>query len=361
MANARFLNKPEDYKKLGVNPEKVEIWEDGRRNPSGKENWEWWYFDSILDDGTSVVIQFFTKSSKHMKDKGDYPKFAITVTLPDGTVYMEDPEFKLDECSWGNDKCDIKYGEHYFTGDLKEYSIHIDPINGLGADLKLNSLSSPYRPGSAYIDFGSDDNFYTWLCVVPKGEVTGTLTINGKKVTVHGFGYHDHQWGHGNLLKEWNHWVWSRQSFEDYSILVFDMVSSKNTNFTRFPIVFVQDKDGNIVFESTDNVTCEVLGEYHDDEASGKDYPKALHYIFENKGKKVDYTLKMQKIIRSNGTKNMTVPQKMLVKMMGLNPAYTRYCATGDMIFTDGGETVERSGNLIYEFMYPGETYKGHI
>ena len=74
----------------------------------------------------------------------------------------------------------------------------------MGADLKLHSLAKPFRPGSSYIEFGAEGRNYTWLCVVSTGEVTGTLTIGGKEQPVHGYGYHDHQWGNVNFLKEWN-------------------------------------------------------------------------------------------------------------------------------------------------------------
>jgi hypothetical protein len=77
MAIVRLLDQPGDYKKLGVNPGEVETWEDRRRNDSRPNHWEWWYFDSILDDGTTVVIQFFPKSGMHLKQNGDHPTFHI--------------------------------------------------------------------------------------------------------------------------------------------------------------------------------------------------------------------------------------------------------------------------------------------
>ena len=358
---ATLLNKPEDYKRLDVNPLEVEVWEDGFRGDFGKDNWEWWYFDCILDDGTNAVIQFFSDTRTLVKHKKPWPRFKIKVTLPDGTMYEEDPTFNLEECFWGDDKCDVRYGNHHFIGDLEEYSIHVDPINGLGADLSLISCSKPFRPGSAFFNFGTEDKFYTWLCVVPKGEVSGTLTIKGKEIPVHGFGYHDHQWGNVNFHKEWNHWVWARQSFDDYVMLIFDMVSNKNTEFTRFPICFIQDKEGNMVFENTENVKCEVLEEFHDDEASDKDYPKILHYTFENNGKTIDYMLKMQEILENRGAKNIKRAQKLMLKAMGINPSYARFSAIGDLTLKIGEEEIKRSGNLIYEFMFPGETYKKHI
>ena len=163
-----------------------------------------------------------------------------------------------------------------------------------------------------------------------------------------------------NFLKEWNHWVWACQSFEDCSMTVFDMVSNEKTEYTRFPFAFIQDKEGNLLFENTQNVQCEVLGEY-EDEASGKIYPKAIHYVFENGGKRADYMLQMKDIIECNGKNNLPAAKRFLTKAAGIDPAYTRYTADGSLILSDGSETMERSGELIYEFMYPGNSFKGHM
>ena len=74
-------------------------------------------------------------------------------------------------------KCDVHFAENWVTGDLKHYDIHFENKNGIGADLKIDSLSAPWRPGSVYYDFG-DGKYYTWLCAVPKaklGKVLGKI------------------------------------------------------------------------------------------------------------------------------------------------------------------------------------------
>ena len=361
MASAKLLSQPEDYQRLGINPDRIEVWEDARRNISpDTNNFEWWYFDAILDDGLTAVIQWFTKTGRNILEKGDHPYISVKITAPDGTFYRKDYKFDKKDTFYGTDHCDLRFGPHSVKGDLKNYHIHMETIDGIGADLTLESLSTPYRPGTSYIKFDSEVEFFTWLCVVPKGRVTGTLTYGGKTHQVTGFGYHDHQWFSVNFQKKFNHWVWARQSFEDYTVLVFDMVTSRDSGYSRFPIMFIEDTDGNTVFENTKDVVCSVLEDYHD-EVSDKDCPKAIHYVFENEGKKVEYTLTSQKVIEANGKNNIPLAARLVLKTLGMDISYTRYLANGEMKFTAGDEVVERSGELIYEFMYPGETYKGHM
>lgn len=240
MRKPRIMDRPEDYQRLGINPNKIEQWEDSRRNKNTSAgNWEWWYFDSILDDGTKVVIQFFTKAGmRNIKKNGDRPSITLKITMPDGTHYQRELSEKAANCIYGEDKCDVRFGKNSFIGDFNEYYIHVEENKGVGADLKLVSKAKPYRPGTAYFSF-DEKEFYTWLCAVPRGKVDGSLTIDGKKIYVHGAGYHDHQWGNQFFLPEWNHWVWGRQSYDDYSILIFDFVTSEEYGNERFPIVFI--------------------------------------------------------------------------------------------------------------------------
>lgn len=355
MKQPRIMDRPEDYEKLGINPNQIEQWEDSRRNENTDAgNWEWWYFDSILDDGTKVVIQFFTKEGmRNIKKNGDSPSITLKITMPDGTHYQRELSEKPSNCTYGKDKCDVRFGAHSFIGDFHEYHIHVEENKGVGADLKLISKAKPYRPGTAYFTF-DEDEFYTWLCAVPNGDVSGTLTIKGEKIAVHGVGYHDHQWGNQFFLPEWNHWLWSRQSFEDYSILTFDFVTSKEYGNQRFPIVFVQDRDGNIIFESHKGVNCKILGTYNDS-ASGKEYPKGVLYQFKDGDKKLSYKLTCSKVLESQGLNNMPFVLKVMAKKMNMNIAYSRFFGQGEMKLEDNGTIKTRTGNLIYEFMYPGD------
>ncbi|MGI6109808.1 MAG: lipocalin-like domain-containing protein [Eubacteriaceae bacterium] len=358
---ARLLDTPEDFRRLGVNPDKVEIWEDGRRNPeTDAGNWEWWYFDSILDDGTKVVIQFFTKAGmRNIAKNGDVPSVTIKITEPDGKVYSRDLKVRARNCRFGADRCDVHIGPHSFVGDFTKYHIHVDTVRGLGADLELISKAKPYRPGTAYFGFG-DDEYYTWLCSVPRGEVSGALTIGGKKKGVQGTGYHDHQWGNRFYLPEWNNWLWARQSFKDYSILIFDFITSDTYGFKRFPILFVQDGSGNLVFENRQSVHCDVDQYYTESVASGKEYPDRIRYSCESSVKKLEYFIGRKEVLEARGFRKAPWFFRQIVGKQGLSDmSYARFYGTGRMKLMIGEENVDRSGNLIYEFMFPGKSCKG--
>ena len=130
--------------------------------------------------------------------------------------------------------------------------IRVEPAGGIGVDLHLHSLRKPWRPKTGHMAFGSEEKYFTWLFVVPKGEVRGTVTFGGKTYEVRGSGYHDHQWGTMNPAN-FNNWVWARQHFDDYTVLLFDVIASKKYGYSRAPIFCVQDAQGNVVSDESGN------------------------------------------------------------------------------------------------------------
>ena len=318
MASVRLLDTPADYQRLGVTTTQLGTWDDRRRNWHQEPgNWEWWYFDSVLDDGTKAVIQFFIRPGKSIKKHGDHPSLTIKVTTPDGKLHQEDVSVKVADCTFGKDQCDVHLGDNSFVGDLKQYRIHVAPVNGLGADLTLTSRTTPYRPGS---------------------------------------GYHDHQWGNHFYMTEWNNWLWARQRFDDYTVLLFDLIAAEKDGYQRFPIMFIEDAAGKLVFENRQAVKCTVSG-FYQDELSGKDYPKALRYELESDGKQVTYSLAEEEILDAQGIKKIPFIFKQVARHNGVgNLSYSRYYGTGTLRIDDGDQVVERQGKLIYEFMFPGES-----
>jgi hypothetical protein len=51
-----------DYQRYGIAKGEIAAWEDGfRTRPGGPGTFEWWYFDAVLDDGSTLVINFMAK------------------------------------------------------------------------------------------------------------------------------------------------------------------------------------------------------------------------------------------------------------------------------------------------------------
>ena len=59
---ARLACDDGDYRRFGIEKGNPQPYEDGIRTSGGRGTFEWWYTDATFDDGTTVVLIFFTKN-----------------------------------------------------------------------------------------------------------------------------------------------------------------------------------------------------------------------------------------------------------------------------------------------------------
>lgn len=374
--NVRVMDRDEDYQRMGTKKGVIEPWEDGKRDDDRAGVYEWWYFDMILDDGSKAVIHFNTKDNKTIKKSGTIPSVVLKITSPDGKEYKDNVVLTAADAHFGTACCDVKFGPHSIYGDFKEYKIHIAPTGGVcgtdgagghgaasdvGCDLTLTSLAKPWRPGAGGFAF-EGGGYFTWLCAVPRGTVCGDLYYNGEHHTVTGAGYHDHQWGNVAHNKTWYHWIWGRQDFGDYAMLTFDICTQKKFGYTRLPMFFLEDKDGNLLLEQLTTPKCRIVEEYTE-KLTGKKYPKEVAYTLTQGKRKLVYTIRQQEELESRDA-GAQMPKALLkvLELKDLHPSTTRNFAHGKMTYTDeSGKTVTREGDMIYEFVYMGMNYRAHM
>ena len=75
-----------EYEKLGLKKGVPEHWEDGLRTDGSKGSYEWWYFGSKLEDGSSLVIVFYP-GPMFSFEEGFKPHATFTLTKADGERY----------------------------------------------------------------------------------------------------------------------------------------------------------------------------------------------------------------------------------------------------------------------------------
>lgn len=374
--NVRVMDRDEDYTRMGTKKGQIEPWEDGKRDDDRAGVYEWWYFDMILDDGSKAVIHFNTKDNKTIDKDGTIPSVVLKITSPDGKEYKDNVVLGADDAHFGKECCDVRFGSHSIYGDFKNYKIHVAPTGGIcgtdgaggqgaasnvGCDLTLTSLAKPWRPGAGGFAF-EDGGYFTWLCAVPRGTVNGDLYYNGEHHKVTGTGYHDHQWGNVAHNKTWYHWIWGRQDFGDYALLVFDICTQKKFGYTRLPMFFLEDKEGNFLLEQLTTPKCRIVSEYTE-KMTEKKYPKEVEYTLTQGKRTLVYTIRQEYELESRDAgAQLPKPLLKLLELKDMHPSTTRNFAHGEMRYTDEtGKTVTREGKMIYEFVYMGMNYRAHM
>jgi len=361
---ARLGAEDTDYEKLSLAKGVVEPWEDGTRTNAGERGtYEWWYFDCHLEDGSSLVIVFYTKPMMSPQSAPD-PNVTIRLIDPAGAEYAQTyrPKRRSD-FSAAKEGCDVRMGECTFKGNLKEYELcYKDGV--VEARVTLTASAPPWRPETGHIFFGDgDEKFFAWLPAVPEGRVRAEITRGGKTRRLLGTGYHDHNWGNANMRPLLNHWYWGRAKIGPYTAITSWIWGEKKYGYKKFPI-FMLARDGAIIAGDGFKADFHAGDEFIEKE-TGKPVHNTLVYEYRDGAARfrVSYRRK-ESILNFPMIDDVKGVVRLLAKLSGFDGAYHRFTGTATLEKFDGeaqGETpIEKfEAPAIWELMYFGRTPEG--
>ena len=327
---ARLADKDADYKRFGI-AKKPSFKEDGMRTHGGKGTFEWWYTDVTFEDGTAVVVIFFTKN--YFDTPGPaWPTADFEIVDPSGkrtNVWTRGK--KGTKINAARDVCNVSIEKNYIRYVDGVYKVHYED-HGIVYDATMKPKLPMWRPGAAHWIFGEgtpNERTYGWFVAQPDAEVEATLTMNGK--TQHfkkGQGYHDHNWGNVSLEKILNHWYWGRAHVGPYTVIACDIIAEKQYGYKRLP-VFMLARDGEILSDDPRKTTIE-RGGTHIHPVSGKFMDDDLTYIQRESGD-VQYIVTFHREGDYNQRSILEVVpawKRVLAKAIGMNPTYIRVKGT---------------------------------
>lgn len=350
---------PEDeahYLSLGVKPGVVEPWEDGLRMDPNAESYEWWYFDSHLDDGTAVVIVFYTKPMA--KPKGPAAPFAtIEITLPDGTKIEDTVKPVGNDYSFAKDHCCARIGDCTFEGDLHHYQIHYQSPR-IRADVDLVGSVESWRCQCGPLLFGdNEEDIFSWVPSVPEGFAKIDLMIDGVASHHEGLAYHDHNWGNVSPLQLMHHWYWGRAKIGPYTVITSWITAEKKYGYKEFD-VFMIAKDGKILAGNENHTLTFNTYSRRTDPHTKKPFDSTLVFNYtDDDGAHYVITYERERDIAYLHLVDQLPPATRFgAKLLGLDPSYIRFAGTASIEKQVKGEVVEHfEAPAIWEQMYFGK------
>ncbi len=352
---SRLGSTAEDYERIGIKPDQVLPWEDGARTDGSAGTYEWWYFDAHLDDGTKLVVVFFTKNFTDIS-KPLAPMIRIDLDLPDGTSYNKIGEWGQEEFSASRDHCNVRIGDNSFTGDLHTYKI-VARVEDIAVEVSLTGEVPAWRPRTGHWYFGpQDEHEFNWLPAVPQGKVDATYNVGGQAHTASGVGYHDHNWGNAPMNSLINHWYWARGQAGPYSAVASYITAEEKYGNTELP-VFLLAKSGDIVADDATKVTFEELGTYTDTNTR-KPVANVTRYTYSNGEDTYVVTFTRHRDLAVNKLiDELHGPKKVAAKLIRFDGAYLRFTGELRIEHRHAGTAVDSyTDSAIWELMYLGKT-----
>jgi hypothetical protein len=353
----RIAAAPADYAHYRLASGEIAIWEDGfRTDPGGPGTFEWWYFDAVLDDGSTLVINFMVKDIRGGMNQSANPVVTFELDRPGGT-HVERTFHTDDDFAFATEHCDVRVGTNTFVGDLHTYTIHVD-IDTVIADVTLTGRVPSWRPETGHILYGDDHpHLFAWLPSVPQGSVHATLTIDGETQTLNGTGYHDHNWGDTPMPQLINNWYWARAEAGDYCVIASNITAERKYGHMQVPI-FMLAIDGKIVADDSSLVRFSKNDE-HPDPVTGKPVANTTVYDYDataHGGEHYRITFTRENtIVHDRMIDKLTGPKHVLAKLARFDGAYMRFTGSVSVEHLTG-EAETASAPALWELMYFGKT-----
>ena len=185
-------------------PEDITLKDDAFHTSKGWHFTEWWYFDAALNDGYSIQFSPLIVSALKISlliFRFDIYKEGHLIfhsrkvhLLSDVEISKEIPFIRIGENAL------IKGHRDETTGNLK-YDVSVS-IEGLTTELHFTGTTKGWK--------GKHESGDRWAVVLPRATVDGSITLQQQTMTVHGSGYHDHNWNVKIYQLQNFGWYWGK-------------------------------------------------------------------------------------------------------------------------------------------------------
>jgi predicted secreted hydrolase len=227
--------------KFFFNPIDIELIDDIFHGSQAPRFTEWWYFDAVLNNGYS--IQFSVRLLSIIKNRF-VPVFQRFDVYKNGVLLNHNKiRFPYREFQSSKEKPEIILsGVPVIKGYINKlnnrfvYDIEFTDDNS-SANLKFEGITKGWK--------GKNPGGDWWAVILPRANVSGTITVNGKQIEVKGLGYHDHNWDVRASAARNNHgWFWGKINFPSYTVT---WATIFNNNLIGQPLLVVNIKDGDYI------------------------------------------------------------------------------------------------------------------
>lgn len=324
--------------------------EENSAHPCDHRNYfEHWYFDARLDDGHVVVG--FLQAAELISRK---PGVELHVYRPDGVKLSVVKRYPASDVTVSESRCDVSIGENHCEDDFPPDggfpSFHVRLAEeDMAFDLTFEGLMPGWKPGEGRTLYGETD-FFAWVVPAPRARVRGTVRFGDRRLEASGVGYHDHNWGVGDMKRIVDHWYWGRVYADDLTMLyAYVMTRKRYGSACSTPVMLAR---GSEVILSTGEMRLESGGEVFN-EAANRDYPAWVDI-------KVPGSLGLHLEVREVIDAHDFIADLPVLRSRALKPAvnrlvgrpgYFRFNSDYSLRVIHEGATCDRSGTTLHEMV----------
>jgi len=337
-----ILDKSDESIDWGTNPPSYS--DMAKHTISGKQPFEWWYFDGHLDSGETFVGTFHDPNFVSGK-----PGVTFTLYKTDWTSETYSADLKNGELQVSKHDINIKSPAGYVRRHDENTFLAGWSFEGIKVDLKLTTLAPGWLPGYGNsADLDTIDFF--WAVHQGKCLVEGTIIKNGVPRQVKGEGYADHNWGRKPLNEIVRSWVWGRILAGDYTIIYAD-VNYRDPAFNQARPLYIA-KGETIIVGSGSPTILQQNFDMHP--ALQRYYPRQIDIDYTSGAIAAHISISFKALVENVDLLTVSGQNKFsqwFARTFVARPTYFRIMADYAGTITENGVQTPISGKCLYEVM----------
>jgi len=331
---------------------------DGAHPLPGRFSFEWWYFDAEMDDGHKVVCVVQRPDLRYpLKRKNCV--MMLYIQTPQGEGDRHYVTFPLKELRTSTRTCDIRLGDNLIRGEYPRWELFLG-YRDIRLELEFRNLTPGWARGTGSVVYGNDrrPEVLGWVVPQPRAAVGGTLEYGGRRFSVRGQGYHDHNFGSALLFKYVKCWHWGRLTSGDLTLIYADVMHTKRMGHLRVPCLLVTRGD-RLLVEVGEGTDWELRADdYVPDEQGAQIYPRRVNIRFRERDVRGELDLRVRRVWEIKETMSVLGrPGGGLQRTLGRllpSPCYYRFITEFHLDLEAEGHREDYGGETITEYMILG-------
>lgn len=308
---------------------------------------EHWYFDAKLDDGHVVVG--FIQTSELVRRK---PGVELHVYKPDGEKLSIVKSYPESQVSSSDKKSDTTIGKNRCYSEFPKEGLPVHHLflaeEDMEFDLTFHNLMPGWKPGSGEARYNGEE-FFCWAVPAPRASVEGKVRYGNTELNASGIGYHDHNWGNGDMKRIVDHWYWGRLYTDRITLLYAQVITQKGYNKTTKPLMLAIDN--NVVLSSGEMTLTEGPPVFN--KTANRTYPSYIQMAIPDQLK---LKLEVHDVIDAHDfVADIPVLGSRLVKPLANRlvgrPGYFRFNSGFELSASVNGESIEKTGTTLHEMV----------
>ncbi len=189
-------------------------------HPVDTENYmETWQMIGQAENGGYLFVSFVVSNA----GLGDYnPGIGVSYHAPDGRVTSNDIKLDRKVLKASQQTLDVAIADMHLWRQGNAIRCVV-PRGKVLVDATLTPTVTAWRQGSGRIVLGSPADSWNWAMNVPRGRLTGKVTIGGQSFDLAGAGYLDHSWSNQAYFDFSKHWITLRYYGPKGSVNLFQL------------------------------------------------------------------------------------------------------------------------------------------